>query len=355
LFKRYIIFGVPFAGKLLATSAVRGVVNRLTGGTKTIEEEIALPAPSVPATLPRIAPAPVRAATSAELPPLSLRRLRAVVLLARSARPSRLTTAIGRNVLDLPIDNQSTILDQWLKHVDRAADRIGLDELPLRVLLSRNSPAPRGGTGRPIIDRDLSDWRGDGALLASLKDQYDEHDLILVADAAQVPTGDLADAAAGLSRAGGMVNLLGNPDGTPAGLTLMTCGALRLIPTGPSVDMNEQALPAICRTHEVRVHSTGRPCTTPVNTLAEYIAALGQLAGMTTGDPLEEEWQSSRSVIEAGAVVDPAARLHNSVLLTGGRVEAGAIVVRSVVCSGATVQKDRRAMDEIVVAKDSMG
>jgi hypothetical protein len=352
LFKRYIVFGIPFAGKLLAASALRGVVNRFSGGPRTMEEEIAAPAP---ATAPRTTAPPIQVVTSTELSPLSLRRLRAVVLVGRSPRPSRLVTAIGRNLLDLPTDNQSTILEQWMKQVDRAASNIGLDELPLRVLLSRNSLAPRSGGGRAIVDRDLSDWRGDGALLARLADQYDDHDLILVADAAQIPSGDLAEAAAGLSRAGGGVNLLANPDGTPGGLTLMSCAALRLIPSGPSVDMNEQALPAIARTHEVRVHTSERPFAMPVNTLAEYLAALGQNAGAGSDDPLAEDWDSSFSVIEPGAAVDPAARVHNAVVLAGGRVEAGAMIVRSVVCSGATASRDRRAMDEIVVAKDKMG
>ena len=52
-------------------------------------------------------------------------------------------------------------------------------------------------------------------------------------------------------------------------------------------------------------------------------------------DPLAEDWRPSFAIAEAGAEVDQTARVHDSVVLAGGVVEAGAVVVRSVVAAPA--------------------
>ena len=51
-----------------------------------------------------------------------------------------------------------------------------------------------------------------------------------------------------------------------------------------------------------------------------------------------EDWKSSFSIIEDEKSVHRKARVHNSVVLDGARIEAGAIVVRSVVCPGGCVK-----------------
>ena len=46
--------------------------------------------------------------------------------------------------------------------------------------------------------------------------------------------------------------------------------------------------------------------------------------------------------------VDPRAHVHDSVVLKGGTVEAGAVVVRSIVCPGGVVKKDRHSVDQLI-------
>jgi NDP-sugar pyrophosphorylase family protein len=267
-----------------------------------------------------------------------------------------MTTAIGRSVLDLPVDGQRTILDCWLGHAERAAEAIGLVGLPVRVLLSRGSMAPRRTADRLSIERDLSDHTGDGGLLAKLAGEYDDEDLILVASADQVPLAELAETAAGLCAAGGWVNIATEPDeqnrAVTAGIMLMSCKALRLIPAGGVVDIGEQALPAIAAEHEVRLYQADKCVTLPVRTLDEYMIALRHIRADSDArfntEPLAEDWQANFQIAETGAMVDGASHVRGSVILAGGRVEAGAVVVRSVVCGGATVGKDERVVDQVV-------
>src|SRR5687767_16000899 len=68
---------------------------------------------------------------------------------------------------------------------------------------------------------------------------------------------------------------------------------------------------------------------------------------------MAEDWSPLFSLVEAGATVDPSARIHDSVVLEGGVVEAGAVLVRSVVCPGGVLRRDRTAMETMVTAEDS--
>ncbi len=45
------------------------------------------------------------------------------------------------------------------------------------------------------------------------------------------------------------------------------------------------------------------------------------------------------AIVEAGAVVDPRAHVHDAIVLKGGMVESGAVVVRSIVCPNRDRQK----------------
>ena len=85
----------------------------------------------------------------------------------------------------------------------------------------------------------------------------------------------------------------------------------------------------------------------------DYIRAMKHYHGRKSGkatasDPLAEDWQPTFQMVEAGAVVDPRAHVHDSIVLKGGVVEAGAVVVRSIVCPGGVVKKDRPRVDQVV-------
>jgi hypothetical protein len=134
---------------------------------------------------------------------------------------------------------------------------------------------------------------------------------------------------------------------------LVTVKTLSLIPETGFIDMKEQAMPLIAQNFAVEVLHRRRPTGLPVRSVDDYITALRyyhmRRAGKTTlADPLAEEWQPSFGIVEEGAVVDPTARIHDSVVLRGGVVESGSVLVRSFVCPSGLVRKDRTLVDEFV-------
>jgi ADP-glucose pyrophosphorylase len=50
--------------------------------------------------------------------------------------------------------------------------------------------------------------------------------------------------------------------------------------------------------------------------------------------------------------VDTRAHVHDSVVLSGAVIEAGAVVVRSIVCPGGVIKKDKHAVDQLVCAEE---
>lgn len=377
LFRRYLIVGVPFAASLLTRSTMRGMPNRFrrfrrkgrvegaaVGAIEpvvpNVQQPIAPPPPVVPIAEARSAgiEAPAIIASSTASQSRAVSRLRALVLLGGSVRASQLSSCIQRSILDLPLDESGTILNQWLCHADDVARWAALDRLPVRVMVNQNSPEPRSGTIRHYggfrVERDLSDYRGTGGVLHDLTADYDEDDLILMANAAQVLMDPLPVITSALHRKGGDVTVVSHEDGTPSGIMLLSCKALRLIPSRGFCDMKEQGLPLIASKYDVRVLHRRRPTGLPVRSLADYIQALrfhhGRKSGRPAGsDPLAEDWSPTFSLIEDGAFVDPSARVHDSVVLRGGRVEGGAVVVRSVVCPDTIVLPDRTEVDRLVV------
>jgi hypothetical protein len=243
-----------------------------------------------------------------------------------------------------------TVLMRWLEESTATAQMLEMTHLPVRLLLDNNAMPPTSVVSDHYrMERDSDEYRGTGGLLANLAMEYDENDMILVGNAAQILLDPLPALVQSLKRTKGDVALIGHRDGEPSGLMLVSCKALRLIPKVGFVDMKEQALPIIARQCDVRVVQCRRPTGLAVRTLSDYIAALRALhkpIRATATDPWAEEWKSTFTIVESGATVAPSARIHDSVILSGANVEAGAVVVRSVV--DGTVKRDRKVVDESI-------
>jgi hypothetical protein len=374
LFRRYVVVGIPFAFSLLGKSTFGGLPRRLLGGRKDAsgsdprtgasrpahDGEIRITAP---AALQRVAPAPAAPATTATVAPRedarSLSRLKAMVLLGGSVRPTALGLATGRSVLDLPLDENGSVFNGWLDQAADLARQLGLDGLPVRVMVNQKSPDPFSADprhfGRFRVERDLSEYRGTGGVLHDLARDYDDDDLVLVTNAAQVLMDPLPTIVAALHRCGGDVTVVSHEDGTPSGIMLVTCKTLRQISEDGYVDMKEQALPEIANRFDVRVLARRRPTGLPIRTLEDYVQALRyhhrRKAGKRSAvDPLAEDWDPTFALIEPGAQVDPTSRVHDSVVLKGAVVEAGAVLVRSVVCPGGVLRRDKTVVETFVTA-----
>jgi hypothetical protein len=371
LFRRYLIVGIPFAASLLTRSSARGLSDRarmlVPGGKPRYRLEPSKGQTKPVATTPPAAPAipvtrPARidgpAIIGSSTTPRALSGLRAMVLLGGSVRANQLSSSTGRSILDLPLDDGGSILTHWLAHAHQVAEWAGLSRLPVRVMVNQSAPAPVSADARHYgefrVERDLSDFRGTGGVLRDLAEDYDDEDLLLVGNAAQVLLEPFPRLAAELHHKRADVALVSHDDGTPSGLMLVSCKVLRMIAPRGFVDMKEQALPLISSKYDVRVVHHRRPTGLPVRSLLDYIQALRihhrKNGDRPLADPLAEDWSPTFSIIEPGAVVDPSVRLHDSVVLRGGKVEAGAVVVRSIICPSAVVSGDQTAVDRVVMA-----
>lgn len=374
LFKRYILVGLPFATRLFG-HAVKERLLRKVGLRRDLEART----PTTPVAPPRVervvgpetttATRLARSTRERVLDPLhitvradaapsssSLRRLRALVLLGGSVRATEFSQAIGRSVLDLPLDERGSVLNNWLAHADELAKYAGLASLLTRVTVNRGAFEPGSASprynGLYSVENDSSEYRGTGGILRDLAEHYDEQDYILVANAAQVLLDPLSAIAAALDRRHADVSLIAHRDGTPSGLMLLRCGALRQISPVGFIDMKEQALPEIASRFDVRAVQTRRTTGLSVRGMSDYLSALRVLhrrgQRQDERNPLEEDYSKSFAIVEAGASVDPTAYVHDSVVLRGARLEPGCAVVRTVVCPAAVVTANEQVMDRLV-------
>lgn len=371
LFRRYLIVGLPFAGQLLARAAARGAMRKLRlfrsadaivvapVAEPAVRTKTAMPIDDVPPIPPPrpVIEAPTIFADGNVMPPRALSGLRAMILLGGAVRATQLSSCTRRSLLDLPLDSDGTILNHWLSHAQAVSQWAALSRFPVRVMVNQNAIEPTSADARHYaefrVERDLSEYRGTGGVLRDLTAEYEDDDLILVANAAQVLLEPLPIIAAELYGKKADVAVVAHEDGTPSGLMLIRCKALRQIAATGFVDMKEQALPLIASSFNVRVMQRRRPTGLPVRSLTDYIQALrfhhrGKSGRPASADPLAEDWSPTFSLIEAGAKVDASARLHDAVVLKDAIVEPGAVVVRSVVCVGAILGRDKSAVDQLV-------
>lgn len=288
----------------------------------------------------------------------SCARLRAVVILAGTVRAGVLRQAVDRSLLDLPITAADTVVSLWHSQVESLAEALGVDQLPIRYVLAQASLPPtlppQSGRVRAVVERDVREFRGTGGVLRDAAIAYDPDDVILVANGAQVLLEPLPGLAADLCEAGGSVSFVGHRDGTPCGLFMIRCGALTGIRDIGFLDFKEQVLPKLgAAGHSVRAVLRKSATATSVRTLDGYLSAVRTFARVAAGlsrdrDPFAEDWRPTFSLIEPGATVHPTATVHDSVVLKGARIEERALVVRSVIGSGATVRASDTVADQSV-------
>jgi hypothetical protein len=287
-----------------------------------------------------------------------LARLRAVVLLAGTVRPSQLSRSIARSLMELPLRDGRSVMNRWREETDTLASRAELEELPLKVMIDQHSRAPGvntpGGRTRLSVERDAAAFRGTGGVLRDVCVNFEDDDVVLVANGGQILLEPLHSLTQELSAAGGDVSLLAHSDGTPVGLMLVRCGVLRQVRANGFMDFKEQVLPRLAeRGDDIQVVRRARATGVALRTLDGYLAAVRAAERMSQGnavadDPFEEDWRPTFSIVEDGAQVDASATIHDSVVLAGGTVGRDAVVVRSVVCPDGVVKAGATVADMIV-------
>ncbi len=294
--------------------------------------------------------------TIQEANPLS--RITAAILLCGGVRPTKLSSSIGRSILELPIESNRTLLDDWhdqMKDLARLVDRKGL---PVRAIMGGEGeiPAAPVSTGEVVftVERDPNTFRGTGGVLHDISRGYPEDEYLLVANGAQLLMRPLDELVESLGRCGGDVSVVAHRDGTPSGLMLVRCGVMRDVSVNGFVDMKEQALPEIARLHDVRVVFYDEPTGLPVRTLGDYVQAVRlhhlRLANKpAVANPFAEAFESTFTLIEDGATVDESAVLTDAVVLRDAEIGRRSVVVRSLVCPKGRVRPDGRVVDRVVV------
>ena len=404
LFKRYMVHGVPFAVRLLSGSMCLGLARRLGFGRPRLTVRIDSGMGSIDVEVSETDLTPPRRSkptrrgqfnrmsdgshgsenvyrsflsgfasefrgsahealpaglipTAGEIPAI-LKHVKAVVLLGGSVRPNKLTAAIERSILDLPLEDGRSILSHWQEQAGKLRRMVGAAHLPIRVMVDHASiepiPLEEEDGVTVIVERDLSPYRGTGGLLRDLSAEYNDDDVLVVANAAQALLSPLTDLVRSMAELEGDVGLISHADGTPSGLMLVRCRALRKVSQSGYVDMKEQALPAIAKdfkvNHVYQTVATGLP----IRTLEEYIEALQRRYRLSLGkplpnDPFAEDRRPTFAIVEKGAEIDQEARVHDSVVLKGAVVESGAMVVRSIVCPGGTLAAGETVVDSFVM------
>ena len=284
--------------------------------------------------------------------------LRAVVLLAGSVRANQLRKATGRSALEMPVGDCRTVLDCWREQLVTMAEQLNLDNLPVRVMVDQASGMKPGvsqhGPVQMSIELDPSEFRGTGGLLSDLAREYRDDDLILVTHASQLLFEPLAELSGALAETVSDVSMVCSADGTPSGLMLIRCGCLRDINPVGFVDLNEQALPAIAQAGDVRVVRYDQPTARSLRTLSSYLETLREYHYRHLGPRKVREqvppepWEKTFGIVENGARVHETAIIHDSVVLAGARVEAHAVLVRSIVCSDVVIPRGRSEIDRVV-------
>jgi N-acetylglucosaminyldiphosphoundecaprenol N-acetyl-beta-D-mannosaminyltransferase len=394
LFYRYVVVGIPFGAAMMSRAALRGIPARLRRRDPMALPDVVLDATAptnpiirengiglMPATMPSAMPATAldQAISAAQPQPAvdapprparrtnephtrSLNRLRAMILLGGQVRSSgSLSEACGRSILDLPLDADGSIFNHWLAGATDLARHAGVENLPVLVMVNRHTPEPVSAAqkyvGQYRVERDLSEYRGTGGVLRDLAANYDDDDLLLVCNAAQILLEPLPAIATALDRKQGDVTIVSHTDGTPSGVQLVAAKCLKMIPDAGFVDFKEQGLPLIATKYGVSVLHIRRPTALPVRDLPRYVQAMRQYhlrrgGRAATRDPLAEDWQPAFGVVEQGSLVDPRATVHDSIVLKGGVVEAGAVLVKSIVCPGGVVKKDKHVVEQLVCPEE---
>ena len=381
LAKRYLVDGLPFFTVLMAEASMRRISGnkprsqsrqQLRGrkvklkkivpvnSSLGVDSVVNFSLESAPPTPRRDFTRAPRIASRFGPTERGLKRLKSVILLGGKVRQSSLSSAVGRSVLDLPLDDHSTILTNWVAQSHELARRVGLDDLTVRVMVDQKAHEP---TSTPVqfgnmvrVERDQSSFRGTGGLIADIAKDYDDEDLILVASASQILLDPLVAIAHALDHKTGEFTLISHRDGTAGGIMLLKCKTVRGVSDVGFIDLKEQALPSIAKHHDVRVVHCRQPTGVPLFSLNDYITALQQFhrrrsSRRARANPLGEEFHRLFAIVEDGATVAPDAYLHDTVVLKGATVESEASAIRSLVLPGAVVGRGRHISDRLIAGE----
>jgi hypothetical protein len=289
-----------------------------------------------------------------------------MIVLYGSVRSTPLARRIDRCLLDLPLVS-GTVVTHHLSNARACAHRFKLDDFEMRVLVDTDSQPPVDYPDvdgvRCVIQQDASPIRGVAGVLSDATMDMEDDDYIIVSSGAQIYLEPLDDLVHAMAKKDADITFVSSKDGAPVGVWLIRCGVLKSVKPIGYVDLKEQSLESWKHEHRVCTVERPRAYSHPARSLEEYLNAIrANVAGFGSGttideDPFREDWESTFSIVEPGAIVSEGSILHDSIALRGATVGKGAVVVRSVICPGAVVLPGARVTDQVLtgVAKKERG
>jgi hypothetical protein len=293
-------------------------------------------------------------------------------MLAGLLRPSPLREGIDVPALCLPVGRAGTLLDAWLKVLQRVP---GLNDVRIVInskadlgTVSKLARAarPAGAANAPEPDSSFSirtiaepsSWRGTIGLVRDVTEDLAMEDIVIVIEAHCLPPESIRPVIDRLqpSRAG-VVGISGLDQ--PSGVYALRIDAVRVTPSNGYMDFKEQFLP--------RLNEKGMRLTTArlsdrslrMWDRASYLEAVHESLDGSRAKVGEVRVSSQASVspsaaldgfciVEPGAVIEDGAVVQDSVILAGATVGGGAIVSKTVVGQRATVAPRAIVVRQIV-------
>lgn len=273
-----------------------------------------------------------------------------LMLLAGGVRPSPLRSQLDMPALCLPVLPHVTLLDRWLSV---ATEIPGCNQVMIAVTRQEDSVAIKDALEHsrskpPALDLSVhvimepETWRGPAGLLGDLakfsSGLSSANTLYIVGEASSLPPQNLSEVIAEVDPSKPGVSVT-NRAGEPIGVYLFTDIALRIIPPLGFYDIKEQMLPAL--------YARGTPiiaCATDcepariwdretyLRTVALAVSAESERTGCSPLARIDEAaLVAGACLIEAGAVIDPHAIVHESIILGNAAIGRGAVVSHSIV------------------------
>jgi hypothetical protein len=296
-------------------------------------------------------------------------KLTACVLLAGSLRPSSLAAAAQCSVLDLYLTQSDPVLDVWMRHFEAIAASI--DQRPtVHVIYGLSTPVPRlhedpSNRLELKLQEDAQQFRGPAGAVRDACSIYAPDATVLVAEAARYVSGDMTRLVAEHQSKAADITVACNADSTPAGVFVVRCSALELVPKVGFTDLKEQWLnKAVEKGLNVRVHRLRDSYSYELRTREGFLHAAGAAGGLfstsacssTDSVVVPTDAPSVAHPVTKGVSIGTRAVIIDSVVMPGSQVGDDAVVARSILCPGAKVPAGGTVVEGVVNAgRESVG
>ena len=291
------------------------------------------------------------------------------ILLAGAIHPSPLTRRLGMPPVCLPIGQDGTLLDAWVRVIETAG---GCREVRLVVNNQREadrvSEAITMETSLAIsVCVDPSSWRGTAGIVHDVSGERPVGDGALVIEANCLPPDSLTGLFDVMQQdIDGVVGITSGHE--PAGVSYFRKHLIDGIRPVGFVDLKEQWIPNLYATgHRIQTAVISNRLVR-VRNRSGYLRALEESLGHDVQFQDATQQSTSQSAgpherirgasrIQNRARIADDALVDSSVVLDGAVVESGAVLSRCIVGRNAVVPAQMRVIDEVIAshASDSYG